>query len=191
MRIAIIGSHCTGKTTLINLIWRCIDFCDYDFYPEAVREISKLNFQVNEYADDSSQLAMCAIHLLHLKHKDIITDRCLLDNYVYAYMLKERGSDISEKCIDILQHYFLDSINKYDIYAFCPVEFEIKDDGFRMVDKKFQEEVSDEILRTLVKYVPQDKFILLNGETDERIEQLIEFKNAKEKLKCVNNYIHL
>ena len=66
MRIAIIGSHCTGKTTLMELMWSNINFEGYDFYSEAIREISRLHFPINEEADDSSQLAMCALHLLHL-----------------------------------------------------------------------------------------------------------------------------
>lgn len=182
MRIAITGSHNTGKTSLINKLYPRIEFEGYDFYQEAVREVYRLGFPFNNESNDSSQLAMLSLHLLHLKSPKMITDRCILDNYVYAYMLQDKGSNISDKMIDILQYYFLDNINKYDIYAFCPVQFEIKDDGFRMVDKKFQEEVSDEILRTLVKYVPQDKFILLMGETPERVNQLLEFKHTKEKL---------
>ena len=97
-------------------------------------------------------------------------------------MLRDKGSNISDQCVDILQNYFLDSINKYDIYAFCPIEFKMKNDKFRMVDKKFQQEISDEILRTLVKYVPEERYILLMGETPERLKQLLEFKHTKEKL---------
>lgn len=183
MKIAVIGSHCTGKTSLINKLQPMIEFKDYEFYPEAIREIRKLNFPTNERADDASQLAMLSLHLLHLKEKNMVTDRCVLDNYVYAYMLKSMGSNISQQCVDTLQAYFIDNIKKYDIYAFCPVQFEMKNDGFRMTDKKVQDEISDEILSTLIKYVPEDRYILLMGETDERVKQLLKFKHAKEKLK--------
>lgn len=182
MKIAIIGSHCTGKTSLIDKLRPLVEFEGYNFYPEAIREIQKLGFSCNERADDCSQLAMLSLHLLHLKEKNMVTDRCILDNYVYAYMLKEMGSNISDQCIDTLQAYFIESINKYDIYAFCPVQFQIKDDGFRMVDTKVQEEISEEILRTLIKYVPGDRYILLKGETSERVKQLLEFKHIKEKI---------
>lgn len=182
MRIAVIGSHCTGKTSLINKLQSNIEFRDYEFYPEAIREIRKLGFPYNEKADDCSQLAMLSLHLLHLKNKKMVTDRCILDNYIYAYMLKEIGSKISQTCIDTLQAYFIDSINKYDIYAFCPIQFKMQNDGFRMMDKEIQENISEEILRTLIKYVPGDRYILLTGETDDRVKQLLEFKHAKEKL---------
>lgn len=182
MRIAIIGSHCTGKTTLINKLQAEPQLYDYSFYPEAIREIRKLGFPYNEKADDCSQLAMLSLHLLHLRDDNMVTDRCILDNYVYAYMLKAMGSNISQTCVNTLQEYFIDSINKYDIYAFCPIHFKMKNDGFRMSNTKVQEEISEEILRTLVKYVPEERYILLMGETPERLKQLLEFKHAKEKL---------
>lgn len=182
MKIAIVGSHCTGKTSLINKLQSNIEFKDYEFFPEAIREIRHLGFPCNELADDSSQLAMLSLHLLHLKEPNMVTDRCILDNYIYAYMLKAMGSNISQQCINTLQEYFIDSISKYDIYAFCPVQFKMKNDGFRMADTKVQEEISEEILRTLIKYVPEERYILLMGETHERVNQLLEFKHAKEKL---------
>lgn len=183
MRIAIIGSHCTGKTSLINKLQAIPEFYDYAFYPEAIREISRLGFPYNEKADDCSQLAMCALHLLHLKDDKMVTDRCLLDNYIYAYMLKSMGSKISQNCINTLQNYFIENINNYDIYAFCPIQFKMKNDGYRMNDKKVQEDISEEILRTVIKYIPEERYILLMGETEERVKQLLEFKHAKEKLK--------
>lgn len=182
MKIAIVGSHCTGKTSLINKLQPNIEFTDYKFFPEAIREIRYLGFPCNELADDSSQLAMLSLHLLHLKQENMVTDRCILDNYVYAYMLRDRGSNISDDCVSTLQRYFIESIEKYDIYAFCPAEFKLVNDGFRMIDKQFQEEISEEILRTLVKYIPGDKYILLHGETDQRVEQLLRFKKGKEIL---------
>ena len=112
----------------------------------------------------------------------------ILDNYIYAYMLKEMGSNISQTCLDTLQAYFIDSINKYDIYAFCPVQFKMKKDSYRMTDKKVQEDISEEILRTLIRYVPEDRYILLMGETPERVNQLLEFKHAKEKLNAQISY---
>lgn len=182
MRIAIVGSHCTGKTSLMNKLAGNIEFIGYEFYPEAIREIRRLNFPCNEQAEDCSQLAMLALHLLHLRNKNMVTDRCILDNYVYAYMLRDKGCNISDKCVSTLQDYFIESIEKYDIYAFCPVEFKLVNDGFRMIDKQFQEEISEEILRTLVKYIPGDKYILLHGETNQRVEQLLRFKKGKEIL---------
>lgn len=186
MRIAIVGSHGTGKTSLMDKLQGKIEFINYEFYPEVIREIRKLGFSCNESADDSAQLAMLSLHLLHLRQENMITDRCILDNYVYAYMLRDKGSNISDDCVDTLQRYFIESVEKYDIYAFCPTEFKLVNDGFRMTDKAFQEEISDEILRTLVKYVPGDRYILLSGETDQRVEQLLRFKKAKEILNGTN-----
>jgi nicotinamide riboside kinase len=182
MKIAIVGSHCTGKTSLIDKLQAEPELYDYSFYPEAIREISRLNFPTNERAGDCSQLAMLSLHLLHLRNENMVTDRCILDNYVYAYMLKAMGANISDKCINTLQSYFIDNINSYDIYAFCPVQFKMKNDGFRMIDKKVQDDISEEILSTLIKYVPEERYILLMGDTEERAKQLLEFKRAKEKL---------
>ena len=65
MRIAITGSHNTGKTSLINKLYPRIEFEGYDFYQEAVREVYRLGFPFNNESNDSSQLAMSSLHLLH------------------------------------------------------------------------------------------------------------------------------
>lgn len=175
MRIAIVGSHGVGKTSLMNEFQKDADFYDYNFYSEAVREVSRLGFPYNEASTDCSQLAMLALHLLHTRSENMITDRYIIDGYIYSNILKTKGSDISDECIEILKNYWKKYKNKIDLYVFCPAEWEIKDDNFRMTDTSLRDKISTLMLAQLYLDIPQERFLIMHGSTNERKEQVKKY----------------
>lgn len=183
MKIAIVGSHGVGKTSLMDKLENDVDFRDYYFYPEAVREVSRLGFPYNEASTDCSQLAMLALHLLHIsKTQDMVTDRFIVDSLIYAQILKSKGSEISQDCIDILRKYWDKYKNKIDLYVYCPAEWEIKNDNFRMTDEYMRDMVSTLMLAQLYMDIPQKKFLIVHGSTMERKEQVKQYiKVLKER----------
>lgn len=183
MKIAIVGSHGVGKTSLMDKLENDVDFRDYYFYPEAVREVSRLGFPYNEASTDCSQLAMLALHLLHIsKTEDMVTDRFIVDSLIYAQILKSKGSEISKDCIDILRKYWDKYKNKIDLYVYCPAEWEIKNDNFRMTDEYMRDMVSTLMLAQLYMDIPQKKFLIVHGSTMERKEQVKQYiKVLKER----------
>lgn len=188
MRIAIVGSHGVGKTSLMSKLQNEIEFQYYTFFPEVVREISRLGFPYNEKSTDYSQLAMLSMHLLHLhKNEEIsnnfITDRFIIDSLIYAQVLKNNGSEISDYCIDILYKYWEKYKNAIDLYVFCPAEWDIKDDKFRMTDKYMRDMISTFILAQLYGDLEPQKFLIVHGSTEERVEQVKKYlKVLKEKI---------
>lgn len=172
MRIALVGSHNTGKTSLYGKMYSDPLFSGYEFFPEAVREVNKMGFPINEGATDASQLAMCALHLQHLTYKNIVTDRCLWDNFIYAWVINsQQNSRVSDLCVRTIESYFLDTINDIDLYVYCPIEFEMFNDGVRTVDKKFQKDI-DNAFQSTCKFIPQERVLFVSGETPDRLEQI-------------------
>lgn len=185
MKIALIGSHCVGKTSLFKKMQSCIEFENFDFYDELVREIRPNGFRINELSNDASQLVMCAYHLQHLQSENFVSDRCLLDNWVYAYLLSRKNELITYFCVEVLFKYFIKTRNDIDLYIYCPPEFAIESDKFRMTDKDFIKEVDEEIKRCMRLYLNKDNLLCVSGSTDERFEQVLnkikELKNASIK----------
>lgn len=125
MRIAISGSACQGKTTLVNDFLR--NWPMYKRSNESYRAAIKANdLKINKDADQASQWTIlnCLIDDLNVtKNTDnIIFDRCPLDNIVYSLWCNAKNSsDIDDefikKCIPLVQ----EAMHKIDIIFFLPI----------------------------------------------------------------------
>lgn len=179
MKIALVGSHGVGKTSLLSKLQNQLEFEPYEFYEESVHQISRIGFPYNEASSDCSQLAMLALNLLHLqKAEDFISDRCILDIMVYAEVLKNRGSNISQDCVEILRKYWYKYKHLIDLYVFCPIEWEAKDDGFRMTDNYLREMISTLMLAKIYMDLKPEQFLIVRGSTEERCEQVKSYVKA-------------
>lgn len=178
MKIALIGAHNTGKTSLFNKMYSSITFEGHEFFPEVIRDVHRFGFSINEDSDDPAQLAMCAMHLNHLKTTNFVTDRCLLDNLAYARVLSKIGSrKVSIDCVDIIDTYFKKTKDLIDLYIYCPIYFEMQSDGIRTVDKDFQKTIDNEIIKVL-HYISPNKIFGVTGDTNERFKQVIQKVNS-------------
>lgn len=174
MKIALVGAHNTGKTSLFLRMYSCYKFAGLEFFPEVIREVQRNGFRINENANDATQLAMCAYHLNHLSYENFVTDRCLLDNYVYAKVLsRSENPFVTTDCADIIKKYHAQNANKIDLYVYCPIYFEMRNDGVRTVNKEFQKAIDDEF-QDMLRTLPNDKVLKVTGDTDERFEQVLK-----------------
>jgi hypothetical protein len=125
MRIAIVGSACQGKTTLINDIvktWPSYKIHESG-YRKAVREKNlKINKETNQ--DTQWTILNCLLDDVQAYDKGdkVLFDRCPLDNIVYSLWAEEKGaSDIDgefiKKCIPIVQQ----SMHLIDIIFYLPI----------------------------------------------------------------------
>ena len=173
MKIALVGAHNTGKTSLFLRMYSNYKFAGHEFFPEVIREVQRNGFIINERADDATQLAMCAYHLNHLTWENFVTDRCLLDNYVYAFVLsKSEHPFVTTDCVEIIKKYFVQTMDKIDLYIYCPISFEMKEDGVRTVNKQFQEDI-DRMFQSVLLPMPQEKILRVSGDTDNRFYQVL------------------
>lgn len=180
MRIALIGTHCSGKTTLLNLLKKESRFNNYSFKEEPIRVVSKYGFEINEKANDESQLAMLSLHLMNLQEDNFISDRSLLDLYIYVEYLNRKNKVISQKTVDFIKEITFNNLYKYDYLFYCMPEFGLDTDGFRSLDKEFQDGIHKLFIDTL-HILDLKNVYLLKGNSEDRLKELI--KTIEEKLK--------
>lgn len=181
MKIALVGTHNSGKTTLFNLMKKDKMFKDYYFVGELIRELNEKGFGINENAKDDTQLALALLNYYYSTKKDYDTrigkviDRCLLDNYIYAKYLFNKGI-VSKKVVDLIEPLVNESLYYFDFIFLCTPEFEMEYDGQRNNDKNFQMEIHQMFL----DYIKHDidcehKVKILKGGSKERLEIVKQF----------------
>ncbi len=148
MKICIIGTHSTGKTTLVNAL--------SDFYKKlgkktmTISEISRLcPYPINE---DTNIDAQKWILREQMKYEDIshqndnwvFCDRGTIDNF--AYLERTSGDeDISEIKKDAIDH-----MKTYDlVFKTIKLTKPAQDDGVRSVDDEFRDDIDGRVVRLL------------------------------------------
>lgn len=175
MKIALIGSHNTGKTTVFEMLKQNKDLAHYYFAPEPTHEIVDYDFKINAESTDCSQLAMLSIYMENMLPQNSIQDRCILDNYVYALYLHRKGI-ISNNVVKFIWKKVLNHVKEYDYFFYFPIKFPLQDNNFRSVNKEFQEEI-DKIFRyvlfTLKEKFQLDNIYFLEGDSKQRLETIL------------------
>jgi nicotinamide riboside kinase len=144
MKIAVIGAQSTGKTTVAEVLYAYLAGRGHNV--KLISELArKCPFPVNEDTTLEAQqwilMQQIKEERLHEKEADfIITDRSVLDNYMYLY--KHLG-----KHHDELHSIMLEHLATYDYLLFTTVNSdEIICDGFRSTDVKFRD-IMDELIK--------------------------------------------
>lgn len=125
MRIAISGTACQGKTTLVNDILN--KWPMYKRSKESYRAyIKENNIKLNKEVTKNSQLEILKLILADIKStsKDdnIIFDRCCLDNIVYSLWSNAKNtSDIDDEFIRECIPLVKESMHHLDIIFFLPI----------------------------------------------------------------------
>jgi thymidylate kinase len=141
MKIAFVGSHGVGKTTL------CFDLAAQlkrrGFNVDMVKEVARASpLPVNRKTSRESQLwiltTQVAEEIRAASHSDVVVcDRAALDNYAYFFLACGR---------DLAVEKFMEMWMKtYELLIRVPVLAEIQDDGFRDTDSVFVREVDKKV----------------------------------------------
>lgn len=173
MKIAIIGTHSTGKTTLLNELKKYIEL---PIITEIARKFSR------DITDDPTMEMMrqsnifCAQLMQEIKYNNgFLSDRSTIDNAAYMILaLQKYGHQIPlkqyiyiTKCIKkAIEH----GQDQYDYLFYIPVEFDAIDDGFRNMD-----EVERENINFIIKMSKPFKTIEITGTVEERVNKVLEY----------------
>lgn len=196
MRIAICGSACQGKTTLVN------DFIEawpnYKKSAESYREaIKKENLKINKEINKDSQwkILNCLIDDVQKTNKNdyVIFDRCPIDNLVYSlWSLEKQTSDIDkefiDKCIPLVRESmkFIDIIFFIPITKVAPVQIEPKDN--REIDREFIEE-TDNIFKA-IQYSLMNKGACAFFNNDDRPPIIEVFGSPEQRIEIIKLYVN-
>lgn len=177
MRIAIIGPQNTGKSTFVK------DFLlqnkNYSTPIETYRDVViEKSLEINQKTGEGSQEEIAKFlekSISENKDKDVLFDRCLIDNYVYSYIACKKGN-IKESYLEKLKDRVFESLKHIDLFVFIPTTVSVKlvEDALRDTETSFIDETNSVFISFLF-YLAKEKGIdifVLYGDREGRIERL-------------------
>jgi GTPase SAR1 family protein len=193
MKIAVIGTQNTGKSTYINDFlkkWTMYKTPD-NSYRDLIKEKNLPHSK--QGTEESQKLIMdCLIDqtIDCSKHDNVILDRCVLDVLAYSTWLC-LNDRVSEKFLDQQRILVRETLKMYDVLFFIPltkaVKIEIEDNGTRNIDPTYREEI-DNIFKVFQEsYHRGDGRIFPRDDTPAVIEI---FGNPEERIKLTEFYIN-
>ena len=173
MRIGFCGTVSVGKTTLVNALKELPEFADYHFATERSKYLRDLGIPLNTDSTLKGQLIFLAERASELLHKDMITDRTVIDVMAFSHLSTTIPFFISAD----LNKAVSELIRDYDyIFYVSPEGVELEDNGVRVVDSEYRMELD----KTIKNLLEQHKFKFntitgyseLSGTTEERIQKI-------------------
>jgi len=165
MKIAVVGAHGTGKTTVCREIAQKLK---YNYIPDVVAEAFRLNFTINEETPPESQFWILSkqIELERNTPAPWIMEKSLWDNVIYG------SFSIKDKEVLSVIEKIVEANAKYDIVFYLPIEFPIPDDGLRSLNVEFQKFVDGKMLEYLKSH--GIKYHTLTGDNDKRVNSAVK-----------------
>lgn len=169
MKIGLTGVHSTGKTTLLNALAGEEVFKDFKICNEVTRWVKSLGLPINEEGRDATQIMIALKHIHNLvSNEKMITDRTLLDSFVYATWAWERGQLTKSIYSDLLEQLNF-YIGGYDFLFYIRPEFKIEYDGVRSTAESYHQEILD-LFEQHIQY--QFKAYHITGSVSDRVQQI-------------------
>ena len=195
MRIAISGTACQGKTTLIK------DFLEqwpsYKTPKKTYRDIIKdNNLDHSSKTNKKTQKKILDFMIKEQKKyrgsDNVIFDRCPLDNLVYSMWATEQSdSDIDDKFVQECIPLVRESFNELDIIFFTPISkvapVALAEDDLRDTDSTIIEEV-DNIFKAMHReYMTNDASVFFVKDNKPGIIEV--FGDRRQRIEILKLYI--
>jgi nicotinamide riboside kinase len=170
LRIAIVGSFSTGKTTLAEALARRLDL---PLLPETAREVVELGFKLDKDATPETEaLIFLKQYNNEISQREFVGDRSLVDVMAYAGWVLDnqpRSREIAlwEECEKLAERRL--RVN-YSHVFYLPIEFPIVLDGLRPDDPAFQKEIDSRVIRILRAH--DIEYQTVTGSVEERLQQI-------------------
>ncbi|NMC51323.1 AAA family ATPase [Candidatus Kuenenbacteria bacterium] len=143
MKVCVTGAHGTGKTTLSMFLSGRIK---WRYLPESPMQAVVRGFDINENTSLATEWWIIAkqLEMELLTPEPWVSDKCLIDILAYArYLFRKNKAFL--RAVDLLKEHI-----NYDLVFYLPSgEFPIADDGFRSLDPAFQREIDRIIIKIM------------------------------------------
>lgn len=173
--ISISGTHCTGKSVLIESLKTEPLFSEYEFIGSPTRKAKDSGLTINNDSEnyDLTQL-FCMNHdiaVLKYKKNKIVLDRSLLDTYIYSKYLHQKGKLTDNLYLSVLTSW--KEAKKTGIYSFfiIPNKNDVKlvIDKDRSSDIQFREDIH---ILFNTELVDMRNVLYVNGSNEQRVDQI-------------------
>ena len=188
-KISISSTHGVGKTTLINLIKKIYKTEKTIFYPESaiiVNEMNKKRYRLNQESNIDTQRLIMEMEVNNVNNSNLYQDklcffdRCVLDTYIYCIYLFEHNKLSLEEFL-IIENYYEENIYKYDFIFFIESRsLAIKDNGYRALDKTYQEDIFN-IFKRVLKTIDKNKIKIIHVKENTPLTRIIRITNELKK----------
>lgn len=181
MNVYFTGAQGTGKTTLANIL---ADQYGFKKIPSVTRSlIEKGELSVEETSQgatpETQKIIFDEYYKAFREQKTIVSDRFLTDVLAYTKYIWSRDED-EESLKEIhRERELLDNLaweqglmygDADAVVFYCPIEFEIEDDGLRDTNEEYRKAIDEKIKRDLLGH--GIRFYELHGSVEERMETI-------------------
>jgi nicotinamide riboside kinase len=170
-KIILTGATSVGKSTLINALSK--EFPEIKVQTESVRYLKDKYGLDFRSGDTALQLALLQLQTkILMDESDYFCDRSSLDSLSYtSYYRKKGNSNIDDNVYEFLYNESKNNMLKYAdlIIYLAPGEFDIVEDGVRIVDNEYQYETHLEMEHFIKEFGLEDKVIRPRGSVEERV----------------------
>ena len=170
MKIGLCGTISVGKTTLVNALKELPEFAGYEFKTERSKYLRDLGIPLNTDSTLKGQIVFMAERSSELMFENMITDRTVIDVMAFTRLAKSIPYFVADDFNDAVSHL----IREYDyIFYVSPEGVELEDNGVRVVDANYRDQINKEIQQLLLKHKNKFKqYAVLSGSTEERIQKI-------------------
>ena len=170
MKIGFVGSISVGKTTLVNELAKLEQFKDYHIATERSKYLRDLGIPLNTDSTLLGQTIFLSERCSELLRDKVLTDRSIIDVMAFTNLSKSISLDEKLSFCDYASNF----ISLYDhIFYISPEGVKLEDNGVRVVDAEYRDQIDIEIKYLLSTYGSKiNKFHVISGTVEERIEQV-------------------
>lgn len=177
MKIALSGPSCSGKTSVLEALKKGGRFEGHIFIEEVAKKMKDIGVKINEEGDNETQLFILSEHLKNLLHPDFITDRCLLDGFVYTDYAYTHNK-VSKHVFDYYHNTLNSFINFYDFIFFFPPILPLEQNELRSDNETFLKEIEKLFCYYVSIFTSKGKaniITLKDGTIEDRVKEITNF----------------